>query len=91
MTHLVFAHPLEESSPRRCLSTSTEESLADKSARGWGCRLRVARAGGVLAVNQGRAALVLQAQHRASHKETLRERFRNRRETFPLFMILKAA
>ena len=79
MTHLTFPRPLERSSPRCRPSTSTEELLAAMSAWGWGCHLGVARAGGILAVNQGRAALVLHAQHTASHKEKFHQQFRGGR------------
>ena len=71
MTRLVFRRPLERSSRRRCLITSTKESLAEESARAWGCHLGAARPGGMFAVNQGRAALVLYAEHTASHKENV--------------------
>ena len=67
MTRLVFPRPLDGSSR----ITSTEKLLAEKSARGWGCHVGPARAGGILAVNQGPAALVLYAQHTASQQENV--------------------
>ena len=69
IARLTFPLPLEGSSRRRYRGTSTEESLAEESAWRWGCHLGAARAVGVLAVNQGRAALMTYAKQTAPHKE----------------------
>ena len=105
ITRLDFPRPLEGSSLERCRSTSTEESLAEESARGWGFHLGAARAFRILAVNQGRAALELYAQHTASHRVTIPSTISGwrgggfleanslvrRRGAFPCFIILSAA
>ena len=68
MTLFYFPRPLEGSSRGRWRSTSTEESLADESARVWGFRAAAACELRIVVPNQWRSAPELYAQRTTSHR-----------------------